>query len=258
MKNRTKIPLILAITLLIIGGGGFFILFGLFRSPLQGEKSFDFGIVQIDRPFSVLEHTFSLTNVSNHTLKLADAVPTCGCTTTQWPEEPVEVGEELLIPVHLKIQRSHLRSSKVRLMFETGEVVVLYIEGTGRFKQPLRALPPTIKVVDGLKDGSRNMFILEWYELSPPKMPTFVTPEHIKVDPDKWVLATRKDQQLQTPAEWTLQIYTHLDGQLGEGSELIVQMENAPPLTVPIEQVDHLDRPVPTFDPNHPTSSNLR
>ncbi len=258
MNGRVKVRLILATAIIVVLGTGFLLFLNLFRSPLEGEKSFDFGVVQIDRPHSVLEHTFSLTNVTDHALKLVDAVPTCGCTTTEWPQEPVGVGEQLEIPIHLKIQRSHHRSSKVRLIFETGEVVVLHIEGTGRFKQPLRVLPPTVKVVNGLKDGSRNMFILEWDELSSPKIPTFNAPKSIRVEPEEWALSTRKDDQLGTPAQWTLQIYTFLDGPLTEGSELIVEMENAPPFHVPIEQVDHLDRPRPTFDPNHPTSPNLR
>ncbi len=258
MRTRTILFLSLGIALLIGIGAAFAILFGLFRSPLEGEKSFDFGIVQIERPHTVLEHTFTLINRTNHTLKLADAVPTCGCTTTDWPEEPVGVGEELLVPVHLKIQRSHLRTSKVRLTFETGEVVVLFIEGTGRFKQPLRALPPTIKVVDGLKDGSRNMLILEWYELSSPDIPTFVTPEHVRVEPEKWVLGKRSDQKLGTPSDWTLQIYTYLEGNLAEGSSLLIEMVNTPPLRVPIEQAEHADRPRPILDPNFPTAPNVQ
>jgi hypothetical protein len=255
MSKRTIHLLLLTVVTIICLGVVLVLLLtaGIFRSPLQGEKSFDFGIVQIQRPYTVLEHTFRLTNETDHTLKLADAVPTCGCTTTDWPEEPVGVGEELVVPVHLKLQRSQHRSSKVRLTFESGEVVVLFIEGTGRFKQPLRCFPPTIKVLDGNKEGTRNMLLLEWYQLSTPKLPTFGTPKNIRVEPLNWVISRRGDKKLGTPDEWSVQLYTFLDGELAEGDSLIIKMEQTPPpnpLLVPLEQVEQLDRPQPISDPN--------
>ena len=107
-KRTTHIALVSAGAILAVGI--ILLLLMIFKSPLSGEKSFDFGVVPIERPSRVLEHTFHLINTTDHTLKLADAIPTCGCTTTNWPDTPVLSGEELLVPVHLKLQQSRYRS----------------------------------------------------------------------------------------------------------------------------------------------------
>ena len=90
----------------------------LFSSALEGKKSHDFGVVQIERPHTIFEHVFTLKNATDHTLQLVDTVATCGCTTTDWPDEPVLSGEVIRIPVHLKLQRSEHKASKIRLIFD--------------------------------------------------------------------------------------------------------------------------------------------
>lgn len=216
---------------------------GFFGSSLKGEKSFDFGVVSIERPHTVLEHTFLLTNSSGHTLKLKSAVPSCGCTTADWPTEAVPDGEVLAVPVTLKLQRSRYRSSKVRLVFETGEVVVLHIEGAGRFVQRMRSLPPTIKVVDGMEEGTISVLSVEWFELSKPPMPTFIPPDNVIVETDSWMLGTAGDPHRMTPNVWTLRLRCVLDGELKGGSQLQVDMEESKTLLIPLEQVDSIDRP---------------
>ncbi len=222
----------------------------LFGSALEGEKSHDFGIVPIERPHSTFEHVFVLKNVSDHTLQLVDAVATCGCTTSDWPDEPVLSGEVVLIPVHLELRRSEHKGSKVRLTFETGELVVLSIEGDGRYSQPMQSFPPDMKVVDGDAEGSRYVLSLEWYKVSTPPIPTFSTPEHITVVPDRWVLGTEGNARRGTPDLWTLRIRIALDGTLKENSAITFEIPETPPYIVPIRQVGALDRPKPILDPN--------
>jgi len=228
-------------------------LFGLsilFGSALDGEKSHDFGVVQVERPHTIFEHVFKLTNATDHTLQLVDAVATCGCTTTDWPDEPVLAGEEILIPVQLKIQRSEHRGSKVRLTFETGELVVLSIEGDGRFTQPMQCYPPDMKVVDGDTEGARYVLSLEWYNVSTPPIPTFVTPEQITVVPDRWVLSTEGNTHKGTPDLWTLRLHIILDGTLQENSTITIELPDTLPFIVPVRQVEAHGRPQPIFDPN--------
>jgi hypothetical protein len=222
----------------------------LFASALEGEKSHDFGLVPVERPDTIFEHVFVLKNVTGHTLQLIDAVATCGCTTSDWPDAPVLAGEELLIPVHLKIQRSEHKGSKVRLKFETGEVVVLSIEGDGRFVQPMQCYPPDIKIVDGDTEGSRYVLSTEWYKVSKPPIPTFKTPEQITVVPDQWVLSTEGNTNRGTPDVWTLRFRIVLDGTLQENSTISFELPETPLYSVPIRQVKVLDKPKPVYDPN--------
>ena len=242
MSKRTiHIVLVSVVALLIVGF--ILLLLTMFTSPLRGEKSFDFGIVPIERPNAVLEHTFHLINTTDHTLQLADAIPTCGCTTTDWPDTPILVGEELLIPVHLKLQRSRYRSSNVRLEFETGEIVVLSIEGTGRFIQPLQCLPPSPSLVDGNNEGTRCILNLEWFEDCAPTQPTIVLPDNVRVDVDAWTLSKKGDIHRGTPDNWTIRLHLMLDGALADSNAMKIEMEGSPDLIVPLEQVDSIERP---------------
>jgi hypothetical protein len=215
----------------------------LFSSPLKGEKAFDFGVVPIDRPDTILEHTFLLTNVTDHSLRLVDATPTCGCTTTDWPDEPVPPNGQFVVPVHLKLKQSRFRGSRIRLEFETGEVVVLEISGTGRFKQPLQSLPPAIRIVNGYEKGTRALLTLEWFKVSTPPMPTFITPENVRVVPQQWVLSKEGNYRGGIPDKWTLQMLVFLDSDLIIGSDLLVEMEDAPKFYVSLIQVDSVEQP---------------
>ncbi len=221
---------------------------GFIGAPLQGEKSFDFGVVPIERPHAILEHTFLLTNKSGHTLELKSAVPSCGCTTTDWPEEPVLDGEQLAVPVHLKLQRSRYRSSKVRLVFKTGEVVILHIEGAGRFAQRIQSLPPILKLVDGGTEGTLSILSLEWYEPSRPPLPKMNSPEQVTVEVDSWVLGKAGDPHTLTPDVWTLRLQSSLAGELEVGSELVVEMDESKTLRIPLEQVESLGGPKSVWD----------
>jgi hypothetical protein len=241
--NKRKVHIMLVSLASVCGVTLAVVLFLLLSSPLRGEKSFDFGIVPIERPQSILKHTFHLTNTTNHTLQLTDVIPTCGCTTTDWPTEPVLAGEELRIPVHLKLQKSRYRSSNVRLEFETGEVVTLHIAGTGRFTQPLRCLPPSISVVKESEEGTSGVLNLEWFEESTPPQPTFTTPEHVRIDCDNWKLSKKGDPHRGTPDNWTIQMHVYLDADVGLGSEVGIEMTESPTLLVPLVQVESIERP---------------
>lgn len=243
-KNRFHIVLL---SLVVLGGlfiAGMFGLPALFHSALEGEKSHDFGIVDIERPFTILEHTFRLKNVTDHALQLADAVSTCGCTTTDWPDQPVQAGEEFIVPVHLKLERSQLRGSKIRLEFESGEIVTLKIKGTGRFIQPLQCLPPILSIVNGNKQGTRCLLSLEWYKVSNPPLPTFDTPEHIRVETNQWRLSKEGDYNRGVPDQWSLQLTVFLDGALEQESDLLIDVAKNPTLHVPLKQVDSVDKPL--------------
>ncbi len=204
----------------------------IFGSPFEGSLSHNFGIVQIDRPWSVFEHTFRLTNKTNHTLQLVKATPTCGCTTTDWPKEPVPPGADLVIPVHLKLRRSQMRRSEIRLEFETGEMVVLHIEGKGRFKQPLKLTPNPIVISDR---GNRAVLKLEWYEEGVPPEVRFNHPPEIIVVSSDWRRGKGSNVHYGTPNEWTMVLEFEMTEHIERDVSLDITMEGCPNLVVPIE-----------------------
>ncbi|MEE2912476.1 MAG: DUF1573 domain-containing protein [Planctomycetota bacterium] len=205
----------------------------MLESSLSGDLSHDFGVVLIDRPSSVLEHTFRLTNEKDETLNLIKATPSCGCTTTEWPEEPVLSGEELIIQTHLTLQRSQLRSSKIRLDFDNGEMVVLHIKGVGRFKQPLSFVQQAMKLSLDDKDGFRGVLKLEWYEKAKPPRPTFEIPDGLRVEFDQWRLATSADQNKMTPQVWTIVLKAYQIAELKKDASLLVKIEGVTQLAIP-------------------------
>jgi hypothetical protein len=221
------------LVLVVLAGAGWFVNLAMFSSSFSGELRHDFGVVRIDRPFSVLEHTFRLTNETDQTLHLIKATPSCGCTTTEWPEDPVGSGEELVIPTHLTLRRSQLRSSKIRLEFDNGEIVVLHIKGVGRFAQPLSFVQQSMKLSLDDEDGFRGVLKLEWEGKGRPPRPTAQPPEGLNVEFVEWRMATAADPNNMIPEVWTIILKAHQTGTLAEDASLLVNIEGVTELLIP-------------------------
>jgi hypothetical protein len=219
--------------LVVLAGAGWFVFLAIFSSSFSGELRHDFGVVSIERPFSVLEHTFRLTNETDQTLYLINATPSCGCTTTEWPEGPVASGEELVIPTHLTLRRSQFRSSKIRLEFDNGEMIVLHIKGAGRFVQQLSFAQQSMKVSIGDEDGFRGVLKLEWYEKRRPPNPTIEPPEGLRVEIDKWRLVTESDPNKMTPQVWTIILKARQIAELEDDASLLIKIEGTTELIIP-------------------------
>ena len=232
MNNRS-VKLKVLTTLAIFACVVWFVFSTILKSPFSGELRHDFGVVPIDRPFSVLEHTFRLTNTTDHTMQLANATPTCGCTTTEWPDDPVPIGEELIIPTHLTLRRSQLKSSKIRLEFVSGETVVLHIKGVGRFTQPLSFVQQAMKLTLGDEEGFRGVLKLEWYDKSKPPDPTIETPNGIRVQLGQWRMAKVADTNKMTPQLWTIVLTAYQTDVLEDDASITVKIEGVTELDIP-------------------------
>ena len=221
--------------LIAITGLSWGVLSFYFSSSLGGPLRHSFGVVPIERPFTVLEYTFRLQNKTDHNLRLKSATPTCGCTTTEWPEDIVAPGEDFLLPVHLKLRRSQLRSSQIRLEFDSGEVVVLRIDGVGRFIQPMSISPPALPLKKGPLGGAKGVIRLEWDGEQRPKNPTVAFPEGIEGEFDAWRFSSAADPHKGIPEIWTIRLRLSLEDELLQSNQFAtVTMEGMPPLNVPI------------------------
>lgn len=55
------------------------------------KPSFNFGSIQQNVPAT---HIFSFTNTGSEPLVLSNVQPSCGCTTPDWPKEPIAPGKK--------------------------------------------------------------------------------------------------------------------------------------------------------------------
>lgn len=188
-------------------------------STLEGEKSHDFGLVQVIRPTTALEHTFVLTNRSGKELVLVDVVPDCGCTTTEAYQEVIADGEALILPVRFTLRQSQIRKSTIRLVFENGSIELLRLSAEGRMKQPLRISPVPINLTP---DGGSVFGILgmEWFEEGSPPVPKFTVPDGVTLQHEPWKLKSRMKAWEKTPANWSMQFELATNQQLPDESEI--------------------------------------
>jgi hypothetical protein len=68
----------------------------------KGGDSFDFGTIK-ESPTGA-EHVFEFTNTGKEPLIIQNAVGSCGCTTPDWPKEPILPGKTGKIKVHYASQ----------------------------------------------------------------------------------------------------------------------------------------------------------
>ncbi|MDG1136829.1 MAG: DUF1573 domain-containing protein [Phycisphaerales bacterium] len=232
--NKKKIYVFLLVLIAIVALAWATLVF-YFSSPLGGSLSHNFGVVPIERPFTVLEHTFRLKNKMNHELRLKSATPTCGCTTTEWPEEIVLPGEEFVIPVHLKLRRSQLRKSQIRLEFDSGELAVLHVEGVGRFIQPMSISPPSLPLKRGPLGGAKGVIRLEWDGAQRPEKPVISFPNGVVGEFDNWQFSSSADPHKGIPEIWTIRVRLTLEDEaLTTNQTVIITMPGLPQLEVPV------------------------
>jgi hypothetical protein len=232
-KKKMHIASVVAICICILAIGAWFVIPAMFGGPLSGNTRHDFGVVSIARPKTVLTHTYRLKNTTDHVLQLTKAVPSCGCTTTDWPKDPVAVGEELVVPVHLTLRRSQLRTSTVRLEFATGEVAVLRIQGVGRFAQPLNIMPPTPILYLKSMQGTRAILSLEWTAQEKPQKPTLTAPDGLQIEFDDWILSKKADTNKGIPELWTIRMRLKLSEPVVGLQVFSINMQGSPELIVP-------------------------
>lgn len=198
--------------------------------PVAGELSHDFGLVAVEEPETILEHVFRLRNLRATPLKLVLAAPDCGCTTVDPPKEAIGPGEDLVLPVYLKLRHSRYRASTVRLVFESGETVSLKVEARGRVIQPLRMRPLPIRVSPE-RPGDVAL-VAERFEPGPPPDAQVSVPRGLTVRVGDWHLERRGNSRDATPDLWLVML--RLEAQQGANLDgpIVARVGDAPPLSV--------------------------
>jgi hypothetical protein len=71
------------------------------KFKFKEAETFDFGTIK-EGP--VAEHVFEFKNVGKEPLIIQSASASCGCTTPEWPKEPIMPGKKGKITVHYNTQ----------------------------------------------------------------------------------------------------------------------------------------------------------
>ena len=218
-----------------------------FSSFLVGEKSHDFGFVEVMPPKTVVAHTFTLTNKSGRDLILVDVVSDCGCTTTEAYQELIPDGDVLILPVQLKLKESQVRRSTIRLIFEGGGIEVLTLHAIGRFKDPLRvsSYPIVVKPSGGVSLATIGF---EQFDNNKPPSPKFELPAGVTINSEQWKLKSKYNARQKVPANWSMQLEFTTEKELGVGNELVVTVgdyilriplvsKGKPPIVLPYSKI---------------------
>lgn len=234
-KRRFKPMQVISILLLLLGL--FFLAWWILQlvmaSPLQPVESehHDFGVVLIDAPKAVVEHTFVLVNTSDEPLRILKTVPSCGCTWAGPGEPFLEPGQRMELPVTLSVKESHKLDSSIKVVLEDKSPLVLWLSARGRMRDSLRHTPRSISIrrsgegVLGIKQSNARLYVEGW-DGNRPAEPVFDPPEGLDIEFQGWRLTKQGVHRLGTP-------------DLYEG-ELLVKPTGTPPenVEVPVTMPD--------------------
>lgn len=190
-----------------------------FNSVLVGEKTHDFGFVEVTPPHTALNHIFVLKNESGRDLYLLDVVPDCGCTTTEAFQDVILAGEEFILSVQLKLRQSQLRKSTLRLVFDDGTVEFLVLKAEGRVVHPLRISSSPIYLKE-TGATARAIIETEQFDHERPQTPLFTVPEGVVIKSTRWKLKSKLKPRSKIPAIWTMEIELESDREMTSGDEL--------------------------------------
>jgi hypothetical protein len=93
----------------------------------EKENTYDFGTVPQGTPVT---HNFSFKNTGKSPLVLSAVNPSCGCTSPEWPKEPIKPGATAVIKVTYNAQTPGTFTKNVTVVSNASTPnVVLYIKG---------------------------------------------------------------------------------------------------------------------------------
>ena len=99
-------------------------------------KTKDFNTVKIG---TVAEFTFRVKNVSNSTLSISSAAPSCGCTASSYTTTPIKPGESGTVTASYNTDgRPGFFYKTIRVTFSNGTISDLAITGTASYDFSLK------------------------------------------------------------------------------------------------------------------------
>ncbi len=211
-------------------------------SVLEGESRHDFGIVLLDSPSSMFEHTFHLINDSDETVVIESAKPSCSCTTAELSTRTIEPGGSVDITARITLKASAHRKISITLNLSDGDFHNLWVEANGRRKQQLKSTAPFLRVGPG-SPAMTVVWVEVWEDIDDAPQPTVVTPDGVTAKFTRWDLHRKGNERHGLPARWSGRIVVEQQSEvLPPGAAMTVQFKSSEPLTVYLAPL----RPQPT------------
>lgn len=254
LPRRPIWPVVLVVAA-IIGVALFFI---LRPASIQVDGSFHAGIVEIDNPPLLIEHEFLLRNVSSNVVRIEGAKATCGCTEFVPPDPQIDPGEEIVIPVSLRLENTGPKSGGVVLLLDNGERVNLTMSAVGKRLKPIRIAPNPLS----LRGRSvRPVMTMEWHsDTEAPQMATLTTTNGLLVETEPWALKAKADGKGRPSLWWARLVITERPDSAG-GGMLTAQSGDLPPTTIDVTWTVRVPRqsppaPVPVDPAANPSAND--
>lgn len=213
---------------------------------LEGESRHDFGVVLIDSPSSTFEHTFHLINESDKTVVIESAKPSCSCTTAQLSTRILEPGDAVDVTTWMTLKNSAHRKISVTLTLDNDQTHGLWVQASGRLRQPLTSTATFLRVAPG-SSAMMMVWVEVWENIENAPQPTLVTPEGVTAKFTRWDLHRKGNERQGTPTQWSGRVVVEQQADaLPENAVMTVQHESNEPVIV------HL---LPTLPPVAPGNS---
>jgi len=137
------------------------------RIGLEGDTHKDFGKVSFEQGPHVLEHVFALRNTSSDSFQVMKFGSTCGCTQATGSGMIVEPGEELLIPITLRLTQSGHKEGRVTVYFREGGSIDLNVEAWADPQRTFRVNHQRIRLRKPSGRGSVKVAVESWEKPEP-------------------------------------------------------------------------------------------
>ncbi len=202
------------------------------RSVLEGESRHHFGIVLLDSPSSMFEHTFHLINDSDETVVIESAKPSCSCTTAELSTRTIEPGGSVDITARITLKVSAHRKISITLNLSDGDFHNLWVEANGRRKQQLTASAEFLRIAPG-SPAMTVVWVEVWDDTDNAPPPTLVTPDGVTAKFTRWDLHRKGNERYGAPARWSGRIEVEQQSEaLPPGAAMTVQFKSSEPVTV--------------------------
>jgi hypothetical protein len=110
----------------------------------EAENTHDFGTIPQGTPVS---YNFTLTNTGKAPLVLSAVNPSCGCTSPEWPKEPIKTGGTAVIKVTYNAATPGTFTKNITVVSNAvNPQTVLYIKGEVKASQQTSAVQSSAPV----------------------------------------------------------------------------------------------------------------
>lgn len=96
------------------------------ETVVVAEKTFDFGKIPMGRPVT---HRFVFTNKGTDSLRIENAMASCGCTTPKWNRKAIAPGASTEVEVGFNAAAEGHFEKPITVAYNNGNVITLTVKG---------------------------------------------------------------------------------------------------------------------------------